>query len=111
MWTFGALFLSAAMLVWLVARRPRRRDMSRTEFLATLESWLADTLSAGEWDYFECCTLSDPELEAARGRCTAISLDPVLTLNPRESWRLSPAGKSEVRRLILEIGGHSSAAA
>jgi hypothetical protein len=111
MWILGILVVSAVALVGFAALRPRARVMSRAEFLPTLEAWVSDTLAAGDWDYLECCSLSDPQLEAARTRCAAISLDPALTLNPQESWRLNPAGKLKVQELILELRGHGSAAA
>jgi len=111
MWILGILIVSAVALVGFAALRPRARVMSHAEFLASLEAWVADTLTAGEWDYLECCRLSDRRLEAARKRCASISLDPALTLNPQESWRLNPAGKLEVKELILELRGQDSAAA
>ena len=104
------LFASVALwLLWRLNQRPRA--MTEQELIIFLESWIQDTLSSGEWDYFQCCQLSDPKLEAARMRCMDIYLDPAYTLPPQLSWALNDHGKAAVRQLILELGGHNSAAA
>jgi hypothetical protein len=106
MWITVTAF-SAATLIALALFQSRPRRMASDEFVAILESWLAGTLTAGEWDYFECSPLGDPRLESLRQRCTAISLDPSLTLDPQRSWELNEAGKAEVRSMILVVRGHA----
>ena len=103
------LAFAAIWLFWRINTRPR--EMTETQFIAILEEWINDTLTAGEWDYFECCQLKDPRLEDARVRCTRISIDPTYTVLPPQSWALNDHGKAEVRQLILELRGQSSAAA
>ena len=85
--------------------------MTEQELIEFLEAWIHGTLSSGEWDYFESCKLSDPRLEAIRLRCMDIYRDPACTLPPLLSWELNDHGKSVVRQLILELGGHIPAAA
>jgi len=105
-----ALVASVALwLLWRVNKRPRA--MTQAQFIEILEAWVQDTLSPGEWDYFECCQLRDPKLEAVRVHCTRISLDPACTVSPPQSWALNDHGRALVRQLILELGGHTSAAA
>ena len=105
-----AVVVLAVAGLWLFLRS-RPRAMTETEFVATLEAWVNDSLTAGAWDYFECCELSDPRLEAVRKKCALISLDPAYASDPQASWRLNEAGKAEVRRLVLQLRGQSSAAA
>ena len=105
-----ALVVVAATGLWLFLKS-RPRAMTETEFVATLDAWANDSLTAGDWDYFECCELSDPRLESARRHCAVISLDPAYTTNPQQSWRLNDAGKIEVRKLVLQLRGQGSAAA
>jgi len=105
-----ALFASVALwLLWRVNTRPRA--MTEAQFIQILDAWVQDTLSPGEWDYFECCKLSGPKLDAARVRCTRISVDPACTVSPPQSWALNDHGKAMVRQLILELGGHIPSAA
>ena len=103
-----ALVVIAAIGLWLFLRS-RPRAMTETEFVATLDAWVNDSLTVGDWDFFECCELSHPRLEAARKRCALMSLDPAYTTNPQESWRLNDAGKTEVRKLVLQFRGQGSA--
>jgi hypothetical protein len=104
-----ALVALVTIILWLFLRS-RPRVMTEAQFVATLEAWANDSLTAGDWDYFECCELSAPRLEAARKRCVLISLDPAYTTDPKDSWRLNDAGKAEVLKLLLQFHRQDSAA-
>lgn len=102
---FWAASIIACVLILIVLIRINSRPVLRSkgEVLGILNSWLNDTLSSGEWDYFENSTIQNPELEAIRKRCTQLSLDPEFTVNPKNSSALNPRGKAEVSRIIATL--------
>ena len=102
---FWAIFIIASVLILIMLMRINSRPVlrSKDEVLAILNSWMNDTLSSGEWDYFENCAIKNPELEAIRKHCAKLSLDPEFTVNPKISSALNPKGKAEVSRIIATL--------
>ena len=81
------------------------RPVSRTpeDVIETLEKWLQGELTDGEWDYFECCHIKDPDLEKIRGKCAELSIDPAFTRDPEMGPGLNEAGREEVRKHIKQV--------
>ncbi|HAE99706.1 MAG TPA: hypothetical protein DCO68_09660 [Methylophilaceae bacterium] len=102
--------LGVLLVVWFLHLNRRPVLKTEDEILVVLNSWLNDTISSGEWDYFENCEIQNPKLEAIRKRCAELSIDPALTVNPKASSLLNAKGKVELSRIIAALNTSLAAA-